>query len=902
MCPGLPQGERTGAPAREGDEGVVVAVPASGEVSTLSGALAREEIGAAIRDAARDPGVRLTLIAGDAGVGKSHLLDAIGSELGATRAWGVPALADVPGSSLAHLVRPTGSHADMVVDLLANARACLAVDDIDQCDALSQALLSRLLREPDRQVIATVRTEDGVLPLAAEALAAEVPTRVVRVPPFTLDETAEVAQQLLGGPPEAALVDELWRRTAGNALFIRQMLEAARARGSITPRAGGWSRLGELPAPVSLRHLLGDRLSELPEQAMRAAQWLSAVARVPVADVELSEHAEGVSVLIQAALARTESADVVLSHPMLAETVWERTDELVRRRMLRDHFDREQARPHPDPLRIAALGLQVGAQVEPVVLLDAARAAAVGEDMRVVARYALAAIDGLAGEERVEAIALYSTVLIELGRAEDAVVLLRAELDRMKPSMEAVILTAVLHEVLVWGMGDQPEAAAMLREQARRYPRWTPLVRQIFGLTEADGLNFTGKPAEALALADSVSGKDGWNILVPLTGMSRPAALIRARAAESRSHALSQLGRTEEAYRIFESPTLADDMAELELLVPTWRGTHHMTQCHALRESGRADSALEAGMRSWEASLESGFFTMRAWAALNVAAVWWQKGDLDQTIRWANRARTAAASCRLEACERLALCLTVLASTTQARPAEAAVVERFDALRHGRGFLWHYLDAAHAWRVHADGRRVEAARILTDAIAVALADGALTAVAFLQHERLRMGDAAGVAESLSSLPQGSPLMAARLAMAHGLESRSADRLAVAADIFIEGGMPLYAAEALSAAARLARGRQAAALEQRARALIAPIGSPRTPLLADALEADALTRREREVAELAARYQSAEIAARLHLSVRTVEQHLHRAYTKLGITSRRELPAALGMVDERRPAS
>ena len=51
----------------------------------------------------------------------------------------------------------------------------------------------------------------------------------------------------------------------------------------------------------------------------------------------------------------------------------------------------------------------------------------------------------------------------------------------------------------------------------------------------------------------------------------------------------------------------------------------------------------------------------------------------------------------------------------------------------------------------------------------------------------------------------------------------------------------------------------------------------------------LTRREREIAGLATRgYTDAEIASRLGVSVRTVESHLHRAYAKLGVTSRHEL--------------
>lgn len=52
---------------------------------------------------------------------------------------------------------------------------------------------------------------------------------------------------------------------------------------------------------------------------------------------------------------------------------------------------------------------------------------------------------------------------------------------------------------------------------------------------------------------------------------------------------------------------------------------------------------------------------------------------------------------------------------------------------------------------------------------------------------------------------------------------------------------------------------------------------------------ALTRRERQVTELAAAgYTAQQIAARLHIGVRTVETHLARSYPKLGITSKQQL--------------
>ncbi len=60
-----------------------------------------------------------------------------------------------------------------------------------------------------------------------------------------------------------------------------------------------------------------------------------------------------------------------------------------------------------------------------------------------------------------------------------------------------------------------------------------------------------------------------------------------------------------------------------------------------------------------------------------------------------------------------------------------------------------------------------------------------------------------------------------------------------------------------------------------------------PLLAE-------SERERELVELAARgWSNADIAGELVLSVRTVENHLQRAYRKLGVRGRSDLPGVLG---------
>lgn len=121
-----------------------------------------------------------------------------------------------------------------------------------------------------------------------------------------------------------------------------------------------------------------------------------------------------------------------------------------------------------------------------------------------------------------------------------------------------------------------------------------------------------------------------------------------------------------------------------------------------------------------------------------------------------------------------------------------------------------------------------------------------------------------------------------------------DALAVAFD---QLDTPLFAAETAAAASDAYRdaGQPSAAGEaaERARRLVEKCPQPPGLALAQSDAVGRLTRREREMAVLAAQLTSREIARQLSLSVRTVDNHLARVYAKLGIATRAELPVVLG---------
>ncbi|WP_345572398.1 helix-turn-helix transcriptional regulator, partial [Nonomuraea rosea] len=203
------------------------------------------------------------------------------------------------------------------------------------------------------------------------------------------------------------------------------------------------------------------------------------------------------------------------------------------------------------------------------------------------------------------------------------------------------------------------------------------------------------------------------------------------------------------------------------------------------------------------------------------------------------------------------------------------------------------------WAALGEAWAHAAAGVMSDAVASARTAAALARDLGLPAvEAQALYDVArlGAATDLARLDElsarlGTPFCAALATAAHGIAGADGDALCATATDFARLGHDLLAAEAATTAVPAYRqaglaGRAAIAME-RAAGLKAHCEGAATPLLGHECTA-VLTRREREVALLAAKHTSRHVAERLGLSVATVNNNLARVYVKLGISTRAQL--------------
>ncbi|HTJ68364.1 MAG TPA: LuxR C-terminal-related transcriptional regulator [Actinospica sp.] len=858
------------------------------------------------------PRCRSVVVGGAAGVGKSRLAEEFAARAaigGRTvligRATASSAAAAVPLGALAHLLPPGNDMSDPVNAFARVAAAirsegrgraaAVLVDDLHLLDAVSAMLLRQLLDAGALRLIATLRTD---LPRAdaISALISGDSVHRIDLPAFTIDQSAAVVSAALGGAVARATVHELHTGSGGNALYLRELVLGGIKDGSLGWDGELWRRTADAPSAGTprLAELIEARIAELGPAGLTVLELLAVAAPVSLAEAQAASGDPSVLTelelagLIQVIEDRRRTL-VLPAHPVYTETLRARMPVLRRRALLTAQADRiaaTGARRREDALRIAVCRLAATGAADPALLAEAAVLARHAYDYPQ-ARTMLEAMPSSA--HTTATLVMLGEVFCELGDGDRAQSVFDQADARATGDREVTDVALARAFGLYWLAGRTDRAFEVV-EGAQTRVRDESCLRML--RHSAGSMRIaSGELSTGLALLEDLEPDV----------RSAPDATVWLMAAAMRATALGLTGKTELEVELAEQQYEAHrgnpDQTTTGFAHPA---THLIQLSLAQCRRGDINQARETASRA-HTELITTAATSHAmvWVTLALGDIESQAGHYAAARTWFAEAVALTRARRLvtplnPALAGLAVSAAALGDLGAAEQA-AAEAESYPPLGlcHASGYLLPARLAA------ARGDLERARALLIRGAELAEAEGTASSEAMLLTEVARFGDAARVAPRLAELAESCDgrFAPARARFAAALAADApAELLDAAADLEAVGA-DLLAAEAATAAAaaytRSADARRATAASHRARTLLDRCGPARTPLLAASQATATLTARERDIALAAARGASSqEIAARLNLSVRTVENHLYRAYAKLGVTSRRELVATL----------
>lgn len=546
-----------------------------------------------------------------------------------------------------------------------------------------------------------------------------------------------------------------------------------------------------------------------------------------------------------------------------------------------DALEARGGRRPEDALRIAMWRLDAGVGADPDLLLRAARLARHAHDYEQVARLAAAAADAAPSAD---ASLLFGEACYELGRFEEAEEALATASDLCTDDDQRLLVAAARQTNLFWGLLEPERAVEVIR--AAREAVSSDEAAAALVSAEASTTMYGGRPDQTLEL---------------LAGMSEASPRARVLRAIPEAPALALAGRTGEAIAVAERG-LEEHMGLEDEIAIAHFGTHIATRVLALGEAGRFAEGVELAQAGYQVAVADWIIVGQIWFSLNLSRIALLQGRPRTAERWAREGCAVARTRGFTGPLRMALSALSVALAWQGDAQGAAdTVQESDAMSGRFDFMRPERGLGRAWACAVAGQLPEARRHLLVSADEAEQTGHLTVATWLLHEVARLGEAMTVRDRLAGLADrcDSALVAARSQHVTALANGDAAGLVAASEAFEAIGAMLVAAEAaISAADALRRSgdqRAAAAQATRAERLRAQCEGAIAPGLVATDTVVPLTGREREIALLAAAgVTSKDIADRLYLSVRTVNNHLQHVYTKLGVASRAELADALGV--------
>jgi DNA-binding CsgD family transcriptional regulator len=847
----------------------------------------------------KDPDAPGIVLSGPYGVGKTRLgiecLEATDRRV--VRIAATRAAASIPLGAFAPYLPATGLRdsadhnalrdaADALVEAATDAGPPVVfVDDAHALDDASAALLHHLATTRRAFLLVTLRTGEAV-PDALRVLWKDLLPRI-DLEPFDLHDVVALLEAELGGGIDGASAFAIHHASQGNALYLRELLDGLVESGALDNTGGMWTLHGPITAPPRLIELVADRLEGLTGRERFVMQTLALTEPMGLPVVEGLGWADEWGSLEKKGLAEVRRSgrrqQLSIAHPLHAEVL--RSTITVRRRnaILRESANNIAAfnlRRRDDARRIAMWKLEAGAHADAAVLMAAARDARLAFDILTARRLAQAAVDEGGGAE---AGLLLGLALDDMGRHGEAEEVLR-EAERISETNTDVTRTAIARaDNLFRGLARPDEANFVLLEAEQRVPQST--LRAELTAQRAMFALFEGDVTTTLALTDPLT-QDENEIAYCIAAL--PGAMIRFLS-----------GRILEAIDIsthaFELRVRLSDTVQLG-----GPGIYLVSRAMALAEAGRLEQARTTAQFAYDI----------ATAELNRNAIPWLASALGRAHLLAGRLASAA---RLGAETALyfgdgnhagARWGYALVAITEAQLGNAdAAEEALSDLDAWPETTIRMMDAdierARAWTLAARGDLPRARALMLDAADTAHRNQHFGMEAALLHDIARLGGATTITERFTDLLHAvdGDLMAARVEFARTLAADDPAGLEATANAFEKMGALLFAAEAANEAAiahrKAGATRPGASAAQRAQLLAAQCEGARTPSLMHGTGTAVLTKREREVATLAANgLSSREIADTLCVSIRTVDNHLQHAYEKIGVSSRADLSDAL----------
>lgn len=843
-----------------------------------------------IRSALTDAEKRGVVLIGQAGVGKTTLARAATATVPSIR-WAACTESSqvIPLGAFAPWVTVTAARDP--VALLMSAREALlerhdtvlGVDDAHLLDQLSATLLHQVAVEGSGRIIATVRSGEAV-PDAVTSLWKDGLLERLELQPFTKSQCIALVQRVLRGTVEGLSADVIWNSSSGNPLFLRHLVECALAAGALTEANGVWQLRGDTAVSAGLVALLQARLDRAGPDALSALKVLAlyepldleTLCELVGAEAVDAGETQGLISVVQDGGGLTAQ----ITHPLFEDVIRQRIGTASARRLrgrIVDVLANRQPASAATRIRLAELYVGSDREVDDALLIDAGEDALFLANLEVAERFARLAFERT-GDLR--AAGLLSRALLWQGRASEADDVLALFDPAALDESELVMWGVPRLSILFWSMGDVDRTHRLLRVLSHRVTH--PALRTIVSAVSAAIAVHENRIAEGLRAAQAV---------IDIPDAPEQAVTFASLAT---GIALPVVGRGDRFESIFRlcRPDLTPTDGMIRFMI-------RYGLVVARVYSGELDAA-DAAVAQCARFSSSGQFVGWAITKIMAGCVEVYRGyfpDARSSLQQALAALNAENSMPWPLVARLLL-VRAHAALGDTKSAERVLGETIEHLGGHMAVHHPQVLIAKAWLAAARGGERTAIDLARAAADLAQRTGQFAVEAEALHHAVRFGDRAAASRLavLSRMVDGGVV---NLHSRHAAALASADgyRLDAVSRDYWDAGFLLSAADSAAQAGALhdIKGRRSEAADSAARALklAAECGGVVTPAIRSAARPLPLSSREHEVAVLVAEgLTNREVADRLTVSVRTVENHIYRSCAKLDVRDRADLAAAV----------